>query len=592
MGLKHSGLALGLLLATGAGCIAPDGPEDGPDPGQPFQVSAALRSESLRLPFPGGQTWYVCQGYRGVTHGSNYPFDLNKSSSCLNDYSGGSSVVAPGTGTVRWTGEGATKNDGNDFMCIDLDAGGSVVLGHTYPLPGIVSGSSVMKGQPVATVRQANTASCSVDPVACNGSNNGNEHIHLEYFAGKNCYQGGSPQPFAGDLQMDGAPNMVYPGTNYWAGTALTASEPSGSGRKRTDVAMFYQGAGSNIHVWRTLGSEFTHAGTPYSGAASYLNDVGDRMVAGDFNGDGKDDIATFAQGSSLNATDGKMRINVWLATGNSNFAAPGVWYTSSGSFTLSLLGGRVVAGDFNGDGKDDLAAFYKNGSSGAILYRWQSTGSGFSSPSAVWNVASGYNLDNVGSRMVAGDFNTDGKDDIANVYRVSGTEYRIHVWNSTGTSFYPSGSQASVAWIAVTNTIDVNTVAGRVAAGDFNSGGKADIAMMQTYGTDGARIIFCQSGGSSFLGCYYKWARDFNYDMANVGDRFAAGDFNKDGVFDVATAYQVEPGVMKLNVWPGGPSEVLTVPGYWWDSTMPPNYSYTLSNVGGRFVTGNWSGD
>src|SRR5207244_3448442 len=66
-------------------------------------------------------------------------------------------------------------------------------------------------------------------------------------------------------------------------------------------------------------------------------------VVVGDFNGDGKQDIAVGTQGG---------KIDVFLGNGNGTFQAPKV-------FNLGINNsiGSLVAGDFNHDGKLDLAA-------------------------------------------------------------------------------------------------------------------------------------------------------------------------------------------------------------------------------------------
>ena len=65
--------------------------------------------------------------------------------------------------------------------------------------------------------------------------------------------------------------------------------------------------------------------------------------------------------------------------TRNSTSGA-GVWYTS-GQFNLSLVDDRFTVGDYNGDGKADVAMSYDLGNGGMRIHRWIPTGSAFSGP-------------------------------------------------------------------------------------------------------------------------------------------------------------------------------------------------------------------
>ncbi len=50
-----------------------------------------------------------------------------------------------------------------------------------------------------------------------------------------------------------------------------------------------------------------------------------------------------------------------------------------SGAFNLSLVDNRLVLGDYTGDGKADAAMAYDMGNATMRIYRWVSTGSAFS---------------------------------------------------------------------------------------------------------------------------------------------------------------------------------------------------------------------
>ena len=105
-------------------------------------------------------------------------------------------------------------------------------------------------------------------------------------------------------------------------------------------------------------------AAPPYGGGFS--------GVAGDFNGDGRDDIVTFTRGTTAD-------VYVALSTGNS-FTGTGVkWHDYFAAGTETPL-----VGDFNGDGKDDIATFTRGPA--ADVYVALSTGYSFTGTGVKWH--------------------------------------------------------------------------------------------------------------------------------------------------------------------------------------------------------------
>src|SRR5262249_40891406 len=143
------------------------------------------------------------------------------------------------------------------------------------------------------------------------------------------------------------------------------------------------------------------------------------------FNGDGLDDIACVQQGS-----DGA--IFVALSTG-SGFLPPARWnpwgpfcYAGStpivGHFAGTRIGGRLV---------DDIACLQQSWD--GVVFVATSTGSSFNAPTR-WNNWGSYCY--AGATPVAGDFDGDGRDDLA--CDLQSTDGSVLIATSTGTSFNP----------------------------------------------------------------------------------------------------------------------------------------------------------
>jgi hypothetical protein len=139
----------------------------------------------------------------------------------------------------------------------------------------------------------------------------------------------------------------------------------------------------------------------------------GEIPLIGDFNGDGKDDIATFVQKEQF-AADGTSigPAPVWVALSDGNrFQTSKVWHKF-----FSLKGEIPLVGDFNGDGRDDIVTFAQKKQfrqDGSLLGNapvWVSLSGGSSfQNSSVWHTF--FSLKGEIPRV--GDVNADGRDDI-----------------------------------------------------------------------------------------------------------------------------------------------------------------------------------
>jgi hypothetical protein len=174
-------------------------------------------------------------------------------------------------------------------------------------------------------------------------------------------------------------------------------------------------------------------------------------FALGDFNGDGKLDIATITYTS-----EDVSQITIFPGKGDGTFSAPV-------NYPAPTLSGYIRSADFNGDGKLDLVAGGSNiyGSYVSVLLN---NGSGAFSDPVNSPAGSGP------SYLTVGDFNHDGKQDIATINSAGFPLISVLNGNGDGT-FQPFTSVLA----------DSNQARTAVFAGDFNGDNKLDLLTIGT---------------------------------------------------------------------------------------------------------------
>jgi uncharacterized protein YjbI with pentapeptide repeats len=225
------------------------------------------------------------------------------------------------------------------------------------------------------------------------------------------------------------------------------------------------------------FGAATTIAVTNAAGAAA-------SVAAADFNNDGKVDLAT-------NLTSG---VGLFIGTGTGTF---GTQSTITGASSHKAL----VAGDWNGDGKRDLASVSQTGASLYVQY-----GNGNGTFAAVTTISAG-TAGGTTKSLTAGDFNNDGKVDLAAAVAGDNT-VRVFLGSAGGTF--------STATYTITGAGTGTTAF--VAAAYLNGDGAMDLVV----GRGNALVFLSGSATGAFTATS-------TFDMGEPASGVVAGHFDRD---------------------------------------------------------------
>jgi uncharacterized protein (TIGR03437 family) len=237
----------------------------------------------------------------------------------------------------------------------------------------------------------------------------------------------------------DGAGNFG-PAKNFGAGGkpgVLAVGDFNGDGKQ--DVAAVNLGAAGGASL--LLGDRAGNLGGPSTFAAP--RPLSQSLAAADFNGDVKLDLAVSHGGRCHIEGCDANKVAVLLGDGAGGFGAPA-------DFPAGFGPGTVVAADFNGDHKTDLALSTFVSSHSTFVLLGDGAG-GFGAPTQ---------LQRGGRGVVSGDFNEDGKPDLA-------------VGDSTLSVFLGDGAGG----FGAPSSLDAGGVVNNLVAADFDSDGHLDLA-------------------------------------------------------------------------------------------------------------------
>jgi FG-GAP repeat/FG-GAP-like repeat len=327
-------------------------------------------------------------------------------------------------------------------------------------------------------------------------------------------------------------------------GYELNSGDMNSDGR--TDLIVATNAYSSNTgraYIFYNDGSIPTTAATAdvtITGAAS--EQFGISTTTGDFNADGRTDLAvgawaitTFTGNTYIFYNDGSIPTTSGTAD-----------VTITGEAISNNFGTDVISGDFNADGRIDLAVGAYQYSSGlGRVYIFLNDGSIPTTAATADATISGTATTNkFGGRLASGDLNSDGKTDLAVGSYSAAISADDDVWVFYNDGSYPS--DVSAADVVIIGSSEFGSTS--LVVDDVNVDGRKDlIAGKQSGGPDAGIYIFYNDGSLPTAEASADVIVLADSSTGSLGANIVTGDFNSDGVTDVlasATAYSTEGGV------------------------------------------------
>jgi hypothetical protein len=311
------------------------------------------------------------------------------------------------------------------------------------------------------------------------------------------------------------------------------------NGDGKPDIAISGGLSGGTLSILINNGNGTFTGPTNYSIPGNVL-----ALAAADFNGDGKLDLVVPSGGSSA-------ALYVLLGNGDGTFGSP-IAYTSS---LLSIYSTSITIADFNGDGKPDVALTNSDGTDAVAIVLGNGDGT-FQNPPLQ------YSAGLLPAALVSLDVNGDGRPDLAVAGGYSTLSYfSLTALINRGDGTFPNPTNFPVLQYPYSAVV-----------GDFNGDGNTDIATTSCTQTGGVSVLLGKGDGT--------FQAQLDSPTGQGPTVMAAADFNGDGKLDLVVADSTPTSQLLSTLIGNG------------DGTFQNNISQTVPAILGSLAVGDFNGD
>jgi hypothetical protein len=316
-------------------------------------------------------------------------------------------------------------------------------------------------------------------------------HLLKAFYPGNATYASSTSSTLAQTVNSVGGTGFSaavnYPTGISGSPATLAVGDFNGDGKADVAIGNRYS---SSVSVFLGNGDGTFRAAVNYNSGNTSADDVS----TADVNGDGKLDLLV---AGPFGSSEGNGLVTVLLGNGDGTFR------TASNTGIIVNTFSTVAVADFNGDGKADVVVTNGNNSTVAVAL-----GNG----DGTFQAAATYGTGGAPEQVVVGDFNGDGIPDLATAN--VGNNVSVLLGNGNGT-FQP----------AVNYSVGGSPFS--IAVADFNHDGKADLVTANYFSGNSVSVLLGNGNGT--------FQPAVNYPTGNQPAAAAVGDFNGDGNLDIA---------------------------------------------------------